>query len=106
MMRNVLQLYLLNVVGNVHGEVGHSNRVVPVQESGVNLLFCVFEAAACHICLAHCFYLLEAELIAELIECIVDLIQELKELGSRIAIDKAVKLVNINENDCHFALIF
>lgn len=61
-----------SVVACLHGKVRYSHRVVPVQESGVYLLLGRLESTTGKVRLANSLYLGKAELIAVLVQGVVN----------------------------------
>lgn len=77
--------------------------MMSIQQSGINFLLSRLETTTRHVSLTDGFDFLEAKLVTKLIVGIVDLIQELQEFISCVAIDDCIKLVDVDEHNCHLA---
>ena len=73
-----------------------------IQQPRLNLLLRRFKSSTRHVRLSNGLNLLQSILVTELIKCIVALVQELKQINATVALDKVIKVMNIDEDNGHF----
>ena len=72
--------------------------MMPVEQSSIDLFFSRLQSSASLICLSYSLDFLKTELITELVKCIINLIQEAKELLACVTLGNQVQLVDLDEN--------
>ena len=92
------------ILQNTASKVGDSDRVVAAQKSIVNVFFYDFESTARHVCLSNRLNLLKTILLAKRIKCIIDAVQKFNELSTIILLSKTIESLDVNKDDCDFAL--
>ena len=102
---SILEIHCLYKVADLHSEVSNSHRVMSVQKPGINFLLSGLEAATGHVGLSDSLDLLQPKLITQLIECIINLIQELQELIARVAVHDIIEVVDVDKYHRDFALL-
>ena len=77
--------------------------MVPIEQSGIDLLFGRLETTTSHVRVSNGLNLEKSKLVAKLVKCIVYLIKLIEQLLWRVILEKNLKLVNFNKNDRNFA---
>ena len=72
--------------------------MMPVEQSSIDLFLSRLQSSASLICLSYSLDFLKTELITELVKCIINLIQEAKELLACVTLGNQVQLVDLDEN--------
>jgi len=70
----------------------------------VDLAFAELETSSDHVLLANSFDFLEAVLVAQVVESAVSFIEELNQVLAVVSAHNLVKVFNVDEHDCDFAL--
>ena len=71
-----------------------------VQKAWIDLFICRLEPTTCHVPLSDALNLLDAILVAEDVELIIDAIQHADQLLGLVAASYFVEIVDVDENDC------
>ena len=76
------------------------------KETIVNVFLKCSEATTGHVRLTDCLYLLEAMLLAQGVKSVIDTVEELNQLPTRILLHCSIEAPNISVDDCDFTLRF
>ena len=74
------------------------------QETIVDVFLEFLEATTGHVCLPDCLYLLEAMLFAQGVESVIDTVEKLNQLATRILLHRSIEAPNLGVEDCDFTL--
>ena len=93
-----------NILYDTAGKVSDPDAVMAAQKSIVNVFLYDFESSTCHVCLSDSLDLLKTILLAKRIKGIIDAVQKFNKISAIVLLGKPIEALDVNENDCNFAL--